>query len=176
MSDETILYEGRFLRAVRRGHWEYVSRQNASGVVVIVAVTPARELVLVEQYRTPVQARVIELPAGLAGDIAGKEGEPLTEAAARELEEETGWRAGRVEPLVTGPVSAGLTTEILSFFRATDLARVGNGGGDEHEDIAVHLVPLDGVTSFLAARAASGVMVDPKVYSALYFAGAAGGT
>lgn len=171
MSDETILYSGRFIRAIRRGHWEYVSRQSASGVVVLVATTPAGELVLVEQYRAPVDARVIELPAGLAGDIAGKEQEPLTEAAARELEEETGWRPKRVTPIVAGPVSAGLTTEIISFFRADDLERVGPGGGDEHEDIEVHAIPLADVPQWLAEQAAHGKMVDPKVYAALYFAG-----
>ncbi|MFO0749020.1 MAG: NUDIX hydrolase [Myxococcota bacterium] len=167
--DETILYAGRFLRAVRRGHWEYVSRQSSSGVVVLVATTPAGELVLVEQYRAPVDRRVIELPAGLAGDIAGQEDEPLTRAAARELEEETGWRAGRIEALVSGPVSAGLTTEVISFFRASELTRIGPGGGDEHEDIEVHHVPLGEVASWLAARTTTGVMVDPKVYAALYF-------
>jgi len=168
---ETVLFEGRFIRAMRRGHWEYVTRRDASGVVVLVATTPADELLLVEQFRAPVAARVIELPAGLAGDIVGKEHEPLEEAAARELEEETGWRPSSVVALVAGPVSAGITSEVVSFFRATELVRVSDGGGDEHEDIEVHQVPLADVATWLADKARAGVMIDPKVYSALYFIG-----
>lgn len=169
MSISSVVFEGRFIIALRRDRWEYVSRKGTSGVVILVATTPADELLFVEQYRTPVDARVIELPAGLAGDIAGQEDEALELAAARELEEETGWRPAHVQRLVAGPVSAGLTTEVVTFFRATGLERVSDGGGDEHEDIVVHAVPLPEVEPWLAAKAAAGVMVDPKVYSALWF-------
>jgi len=165
----SVVYEGRFIIALRRDRWEYVSRKGTTGVVIIVATTPADELLFVEQHRTPVDARVIELPAGLAGDIAGQEDEALELAAARELEEETGWRPAHVQRLVSGPVSAGLTTEIVTFFRATALERVSDGGGDEHEDIVVHAVPLPEVEAWLAAKMAAGVLVDPKVYSALWF-------
>jgi len=165
----SVVYEGRFIVTLRRDRWEYVSRKGVSGVVILVATTPADELLFVEQYRTPVDARVIELPAGLAGDVAGSEDEALETAAARELEEETGWRAGTIERLVAGPVSAGLTTEVVTLFRATDLVRVGDGGGDEHEDIVVHTVPRADAEAWLRAKAAAGVMVDPKVYAALWF-------
>ena len=164
------LYSGRFIEAVRVGHWEYVRRKNARGVVIIVAVTPADELILVEQPRIPVGTTVIELPAGLAGDIAGAEEEALEVAAGRELEEETGWRAERMVELTAGPVSAGLTSEVVTFFRAEGLTRIGDGGGDATEQIEVHLVPLAEVPRFLADRAAAGAMIDPKVYAALYFA------
>ena len=169
MSISSVVYEGRYLVTLRRDRWEYVSRKGVSGIVILVATTPANELLFVEQHRTPVNARVIELPAGLAGDIAGQEDEALETAAARELEEETGWRPGRIQRLVGGPVSAGLTTEIVTFFRATELARVGDGGGDEHEDIVVHTVPLVDVEAWLDAKAKAGVLVDPKVYAALWF-------
>jgi hypothetical protein len=66
--NETIHYKGRFLGLKERDHWEYAYRTNASGVVVLVPVTDAGELVLVEQYRIPVKSRVLELPAGLVGD------------------------------------------------------------------------------------------------------------
>lgn len=168
---EEILLEGRFLQAVRRGQWEYVRRKNTSGVVIVVALTPEDELILVEQFRPPVGARVIELPAGLAGDIAGHEHEALARAAARELEEETGYRPARLEEIASGPVSAGLTSEVVTFFRAHELTRVSDGGGDHHEDIEVHHVARADVPRWLAERRAAGVMVDPKVYAALYFLG-----
>ena len=165
-----IMAEGRYIRLVREGRWEYAQRTNASGVVVILALTPNDEVLFVEQYRVPVGARVIEFPAGLAGDIAGAEDEALSLAAARELEEETGWRAGRVEILTSGPVSAGMTSEILTFFRAYDLVRVSDGGGDETEDIVVHAVPLADVRQWLEQKRTDGVMADPKVYAGLFFA------
>ncbi|MEQ1504462.1 MAG: NUDIX hydrolase [Myxococcota bacterium] len=165
-----ILASGKYLRLVRdaRG-WEWAERTNASGVVVIVAVTPADEVLFVEQFRPPIGARVIEMPAGLAGDVSGQETEALATAAARELEEETGWRPGRVEWLTSGPVSAGMTTEVLTFFRAFDLVRVSAGGGDASEDITVHAIPRREVRAWLRARHAGGVMADPKVYAGLQF-------
>lgn len=166
-----VVAAGRFVRLVREGHWEWAERTNANGVVVIAAVTAEGNVLLVEQYRIPVGARVIEMPAGLAGDIVGAEDEALAIAAARELEEETGYRPGRVEILTSGPVSAGMTSEILTFFRAWDLVRVSDGGGDESEDIVVHEVPLTEVHQWLARKRSDGVLADPKVYAGLYFIG-----
>ena len=92
---KTILAEGKFLRLVRDGRWEYADRTRAQGAVVLVAVTDDNRLVLTEQYRIPLGQRVLELPAGLVGDIQGEEDEPLVTAADRELLEETGYQAGR---------------------------------------------------------------------------------
>jgi ADP-ribose pyrophosphatase len=169
------LHQARFLRLVRNGKWEYVERTNVTGVVVIVAVTEARELLLVEQLRPAVGRRVVELPAGLAGDEPGASGEALSEAARRELLEETGYDAGSMELLSVGPSSAGLTSELLSIFRARDVKKVGAGGGVPGEDVAVHVVPLARVPAFIAEREAAGAAVDAKVYAALYFAGVTGG-
>jgi ADP-ribose pyrophosphatase len=164
-----ILGEGRFLRLVRRGRWEYCERRNVTGIVVIVATTPARELVLVEQERPAVRARVLELPAGLAGD----EGEESLEAAARrELLEETGFLAERWERLVDATPSPGLCSEVVTFFRASGLSRTGPGGGDPTERIVVHLVPLADAAAWLRARTGPGLLVDEKVYAGLHFAAA----
>jgi ADP-ribose pyrophosphatase len=116
-----VLYEGRFLTVRKKGHWEYVERRKASGIVAILAITDNRGLILVEQFRIPVNKRVIEIPAGLAGDIAGNETETLAEAAKRELLEETGYEAQRMEYLTEGPASAGLSTEVITLFRAHEL-------------------------------------------------------
>ncbi|WP_376693285.1 NUDIX hydrolase [Wenzhouxiangella sp. EGI_FJ10409] len=168
MSDETrTLYDGRYLRLVERRGWELVSRRHR--VAVLVAWTPADELLLVEQYRVPVERRTIELPAGLVGDQAGLESEPLLEAARRELEEETGWQAREVSELMPCPTSAGLTDEIAVFVKATDLVRVGDGGGDESEDIVVHAVAVDAIDDWLRQRHAAGLAIDPKIYAALYW-------
>ena len=167
--ERRILGQGRFLELVDEQGWEYVRRHAASGVVVIVATTDDGSLVLVEQPRVPVHRRTIELPAGLVDDLPSASAEPTDAAAARELEEETGFRASRWRLLAEGPISVGVSTEIVSFFRATGLSRVGPGGGDDTEDITVHVVPLSSVPAFLAEKAAAGALIDPKIFAGLYF-------
>ena len=76
----SVLYEGNFLELRESQNWEFVQRVNAINVVVIMALTPDGNLLLVNQYRPPVEGRVIELPAGLVGDD-GPEGN--LEAAQR---------------------------------------------------------------------------------------------
>jgi ADP-ribose pyrophosphatase len=165
-----VLAEGRFARLVAQTGWEWVERTNTSGAVVIVAVTEGHEMILTEQYRIPLGTRVIELPAGLAGDTPGSRHEALAEAARRELLEETGYEAPALEYLTEGPSSAGLTTEVYALFLARNVRRVGPGGGEEGEDIQVHVVPLNQVEAWLDERRKQGIMVDPKVYAGLYFA------
>src|SRR6185503_1822933 len=147
-----VLGEGRYLRLLDDGGWEYCTRHSVSGVVVLVALTPARELVLVEQYRPAVRRRCVELPAGLVGDVAGRESESLAAAAHRELAEETGFEAREMVELGAGPIAVGVTDEIVTFFEARGLARVGTGGGDDSEDITVHVVPVATVRGFLAEK------------------------
>jgi ADP-ribose pyrophosphatase len=166
----TIHYRGRFLGIQERDRWEYAFRTNASGVVVLVPVTGSGELVLVEQYRIPVRSRVIELPAGLVGDT-GDADEDLQTAAQRELIEETGFRAGYFEALLTCPSTPGMSDEIVSIFYAGDLEQVGPGGGDGSEAITVHRMPMADATRWLEARMAEGIMVDPKIYAGLFWAG-----
>ena len=146
------LHRGKFLALVREGRWEYVDRTNTTGAAIIVAVTDDRRLLLVEQYRIPVHARTIELPAGIIGDDPGSTNEAHADAARRELIEETGYEAGRMEALTHGPTSSGLTSETVTLFHATKLGRVGAGGGIAHEDIIVHEVPLVEVHEWLEAR------------------------
>jgi len=160
-----VMAEGRFLRMVKRGRWEYVDRHNTSGAVAVVAVTDAGELLLIEQHRVPVGRACIELPAGLAGDGEDR-GEAYELAARRELEEETGYRAVEMRHLYQVCTSPGLTSETIDLFQADGLTRVGEGGGSpgEGEDITVHRVPLADADRWVAARAAAGDAVDVKVY------------
>ena len=171
---KTTLYTGQFLALVKEGHWEYADRTNATGAAIIVAVTEEQKLLLVEQYRIPVHARTVELPAGIIGDEPGSSDEAQAEAARRELVEETGYEAGQMEALTHGPASSGLASETVTLFRASKLRRVGAGGGVAHEDITVHEVPLADVHAWLEAKAKSGVLVDSKVYAGLYFVGRCG--
>lgn len=169
-SDRQIVTRGRYASFVRRAGWEYVERTNISGIVGIVAVTDERKIVLVEQYRPPMDKIVIELPAGLAGDVAGHETEALELAARRELLEETGYEAREMMRLVDGASSAGITDEVVTLFRAIGLRKTGRGGGEGAEQITVLEIPLDGVLDWLLDRCRGGAAVDMKVFSGLYFA------
>jgi ADP-ribose pyrophosphatase len=169
-----LIAQGRYLTLVETNDWEYVTRHGITGIVVLVALTPAREVVLVEQYRNPVGKRVIELPAGLVGDVQGQESESLATAAHRELVEETGFEAREMVELAAGPVAVGVCDEVVTFFHARDIRRVGPGGGDDSEDIVVHVVPLAGLGAFLADKRAAGLGVDPKIFAGLYLVGERG--
>lgn len=155
------MWEGRFIRAMKDGRWEYAARNRGIEAAVIVAITPADEVILVEQYRVPLGRACLELPAGLIGDE--EEGESLEIAATRELEEETGYRAGRIEPLGMFHSSPGMVSEGFTLVRAHDLAKVGDGGGSDDENITVHLVPRAEVPAFVAAKRAEGLAIDVKM-------------
>ena len=170
MTDETrVVFEGKWLRIKVQGRWEYAERTNAGGMaVIIVAVTPERKLLFVEQYRVPVGARTIEMPAGLVGDVHS--GESLELAAEREFLEETGWQAGHVQWLLTGPTSSGMSSEQVAFMRATDLRRMDAGGGDESEQILVHEVPIADAPRWMAEKMAEGYALDAKLWAGLWLA------
>ena len=169
------LYEGRWLSLRKRGRWEYAERNNPGGAVIILAVTPEDRILFVEQYRVAILQRTIEMPAGLVGDIAGQADEGALIAAERELEEETGYRCSRIEFIHAGPSSSGMSTEMIAFARAWDLVKVGEGGGDESEQILVHEVPRCEAGQWLFARAAEGYSIDPKLFAGLWFLEHVGG-
>lgn len=154
------MWRGKFLEARRRGRWEYATRPNGIGAAVILAVDDDHVL-LVEQYRVPLGRRCLELPAGLVGDEGANE--EATAAAARELEEETGYRAGCLTIFGEFHSSPGMTDERFMLIRADDLAKVGDGGGDGGEDITVYRVPLLDIAAFVAARREADVAVDVKL-------------
>ncbi len=158
------MWEGRFIVAKRRGRWEYVSRARNIGAAVILAIdegADGRHVILVEQYRVPLGRPCIELPAGLIGDET--QGEDPLEAATRELEEETGYRAARLESLGDFHSSPGMVSESFTLYRAHDIAKVGDGGGVEGEGIIVHRAPLDGLADWVAAKRAEGYAMDVKM-------------
>lgn len=160
------LYKGRFLNMVQEGHWEYCERVNQTGAVMIFALTPDSNVILVEEYRPPIAKRSLCFPAGLSGDVSA---ESELESAHRELLEETGYRADKMQYLFTGPSSPGLTSECISFYLARDLQKVAEGGGVDNENIIVHEVPLDEIDAWLMQMNEANVAIDPRIYTGLYF-------
>ncbi len=168
------LYEGKFLRFAlatyvdSRGmkrQWEFVERMNCNGIVAIVPVTENREVLLIRQFRPPVNRHVIEFPAGL-----NDKGDTAIEAAQRELLEETGYSAGEMIFLSEGPLSSGASGEILSVYLARGLQFKGASERDETEDIEVIKIPIESLPDRLADLRSRGDLVDLKILGLLELA------
>ena len=161
---EETVWKGRFLEMKKRGRWEYVGRVGGVQAAVIIAIDQGHVL-LVEQYRVPLGRPCLELPAGLVGDET--EGETAEVSAARELEEETGYRPARCTSLGTFYASPGMVSECFTMVRAEGVTRVSEGGGTADENITVHRVPMASVADFIAERRAAGVAIDVKLLTLL---------
>ena len=157
---EEVVWEGKFIAAKRRGKWEYVGRTRGVSAAVILAIDDGHVL-LVEQFRAPLQANCLELPAGLIGD--DQEGEEASVAASRELEEETGYRADQMVDLGRFYASPGMSSEGFHLLRAEGLVKAGEGGGVAGEDIVVHRIPMSQVAAFAAQKRAEGCALDSKL-------------
>jgi ADP-ribose pyrophosphatase len=162
---EQIVWQGQYIVAKKRGRWEYVGRARGIRAAVILAVEDGH-ILLVEQYRVPLGKRCLELPAGLIGDQDDPDEEAL-DAAGRELEEETGWRAESLEPAGEFYSSPGMVSEHFTLVRARSLTRTGPGGGTENEDIEVHRVPLAELSEFVEGRRNAGVGIDVRIMGLL---------
>lgn len=165
--DRETVWEGRFLRCLRITYkdrdgaarqWEAVKRVNCNGVVAVVPITDDGEVILIRQFRPPVNRHVIEFPAGL-----NDRGEELNDAASRELREETGYTAREMIFVAEGPLSSGSSGEVLTVFLARGLEYTGTGQGDETEDIEVIKIPIDNIYDALARFAEEGNYIDLKI-------------
>lgn len=157
-----VMWEGRFITAKREGRWEYVSRSRGIKAAVILAIDEGHVL-LVEQYRVPLGKNCIELPAGLVGDHDHNSDEEMVVAAARELEEETGYRAKTMEDCGEYYSSPGMVSESFSLFRAAGLTKVSEGGGVGGENITVHRIALADLDSFVKEKRREGAGIDVKL-------------
>ena len=161
-----VMWAGKYIRAMKQGRWEFASRANDIRAVVIIAEHDGR-VILIDQHRPAVGGRCIELPAGLIGDT---DPDATAESAAiKELEEETGYTAARVERLGDFHASPGMLTESFTLVRAHGLRRVGAGGGVDGEDINIHLVPRANIPAFVQRKRDEGFAVDAKLLIFLNF-------
>ena len=168
---DEVMWEGRFITARKKGKWEYVSRARGIRAAVILAIDEDEDgeehVILVEQFRVPLGRPCIELPAGLIGDHDDVAGEEDTVAAARELEEETGYHAERMEVIGEFYSSPGMVSESFTLLRAHGLTQVGEGGGVEGENITVHRIRLDRIERAIAEWRAQGRGIDVRILTLL---------
>ncbi len=168
MSDDPeILHDGKHLVLLRRKGWEYVEHRTAPEAAMVVALTAAGEIVLVEEFRPALNAPVVSLPSGLIGDEGPEE---AIDAARRELSEETGYSAATWQRLFRGPGSAGQSSEMITFFLAQPAVREGEQAAHDVGKIRVHVVPLAALRDWARAREGDGEIIDPKIWAGLYLA------
>ena len=159
---EEIRWQGRFITAKQRGRWEYVSRSRGIRAAVILALDEG-DVILVEQYRVPLGKNCLELPAGLIGDDDSVDHEHVQAAAARELEEETGYSSQNWEEIGEFYSSPGMVSESFTLLKATGLTKTGEGGGTGDEDIKVHRVKLAAIEQEIARFRENGTGIDVRL-------------
>ncbi len=145
ITGKKILFEGKFLNLwgtefIDKGGnaqmWEYVEKAD---VISVLPITDDGKVVLIKNYRVPVERYVIEPPAGLTD----KDGENYEEAIKRELLEETGYEASKIHALPSYPYRSGTSKNMIYGFIATGLKKVNDNVGDDTEDISVMEVPFN---------------------------------
>lgn len=141
-----------------------MERVNCTGIVSIVPVTADADILLVRQFRPVLGSCVVEFPAGL-----NNRNESLQDAARRELIEETGYNAEEFIFLAEGPISSGLSTEVLTVFLARNITPATEllkqqYPPDESENIEIIKMPLSAMYERLHYFQAKGDFVDLKIY------------
>ncbi len=164
-----VIKQGKFLRLIQLGGWEFSQRTNCTGIVVIVGKTKDERVILIKQFRPPINKYCIEFPAGLVNDRGLKTKESMASAAKREFLEETGYKAAKITKILTGPVSPGSSCDLMTLYLAQGLTKVNQGGGDHTENIEVFEIPMNAVIKWLQKMKSQGCLVDPKVFAGLYF-------
>ena len=162
---KTIIKKGKHLSYIIKDGWEYIERNANKKVVVMFAKNNDNKILLVEQFRKPVNSYVIECPAGLVEDS-----ESIIEGALRELYEETGYKANKIKPLFMGPASSGSSSEMLTFLLAFKLEKIVKlPPCDGNEKIKLHEISLSNIDKWLRKMMREGKLISPRIYVGLYF-------
>ena len=169
--DSRLIHDGRVVHlamdTVRfpdgsTGELELIRHSGAAAVVPILGDPdgPDPEIVLLRQFRYAAGGEIYEIPAGRPD----RSGEPWEEVARRELEEETGFVAGRLRRLNTIYTTPGFTDERIHIFLATDLTR-GTVDLDPDEFVEVVRLPRSDVMDAIR----DGRIIDAKSVSGLLY-------
>ena len=163
--EKKYIYKGDFLRIERvkvklpDDNEAFRDIVRHPGAVAILAFIDEETVLLVKQFRTAVGESLYEIPAGKL-----EKGENPKEAALRELEEETGYKAGIIEELGYIYTGAGFTDQKIYIYKASDLSK-GKKGGDNDEFIEVFPFKIQDIKNMIK----SGTIVDTKTISSIMY-------
>ena len=161
--DEKNIYKGKIinvnLRTVELPNGKISKREivNHPGGVAILAFKDDNTILMVEQFRNPIQKKLLELPAGKL-----EPGEDTKVCGLRELEEETGYKADKFEYMGKIVTSPGFCDEYIYIYKAEDLYKGTTGLGDEDEFINVHELNIEKAKEMIK----NGEIIDGKTISA----------
>ena len=161
-----MIYEGRILNLrkdkvyVKGNKISYREIVEHNGGVALAAVTPEGRMVMVRQYRKAAEKAVLEVPAGKI-----EKGEDHRLTAERELKEETGYSAGKIEYITSFYSSIGYSTEVIYLYFATDLTP-GEPDFDDNEALDI----LEFELKDLKKMVLSGEIEDAKTIAAILLA------
>lgn len=144
-------------------HWSYVERNNSTKAVVVVPVTPNHnEIILIRQFRIPLNGYVIEFPAGLM-----EQDEEIQSCSLRELEEETGYQGKiiQISPVLSS--SAGLTSELIYLVLVEISGSAKPQNLESSEEIEVLRISLKDARPALLKHSQQGDFIDSKVWAFL---------
>lgn len=116
--------------------WDHVAHRM--GAAAVIPILPNGKILMVKQYRNSIERYTLEIPAGCRDSVTEKP----SECAARELEEETGYRAGKIEKLITVATTVAFCNEVLEIYVATDLVPTRRSL-DENEFVDVYEMELE---------------------------------
>lgn len=137
-------------------HWDYVAHRK--GAAAVLAVLPDGKILMVRQNRNALERDTLEIPAGARDSVE----EPTRVCAARELEEETGYRPGHMEPLITVATTVAFCNEVIDIYLATELVKTQQHL-DENEFVEVGAYTLEELKELIFARK----IQDSKTVSAI---------
>lgn len=171
--NKEVVWEGNYLKAVilnckdasgKLKKWESIERVNCYGIIAVVPITANNELLLVRQFRPAVNNFVIEFPAGL-----NDRKERLIDVAKRELIEETGYSSDEFIFLAEGPISSGMSAEVMSVFLAKNISPAPlllrqQYPSDESEGIEIIKTPISKLFETIDNLRKKGDYIDLKIY------------
>ena len=137
--------------------WDFVSHRM--GAACVIAVKDDGKILMVRQYRNALDRETLEVPAGKRDSV----GEDTKICAARELEEETGYRAGKLEKMLSLKSTVAFCDELIDVYLATDLECRGEQHLDESEDIDIEAWDLKDLMDMCY----SGKIQDAKTVAAI---------
>ncbi len=137
--------------------WDFISHRM--GAACVLPVKPDGKILMVKQYRNALDRVTLEIPAGKRDSLD----EDTAICAARELEEETGYRADNISKLLSIKTTVAFCDEFIDVYLATGLEKIGEQHLDEGEDIDVVEYDLDQ----LCQMCYDGILQDAKTVAAI---------
>jgi len=146
--------------------YEVITRKNIDNIITVLPITKDNKIVVIEEFRIPINDTVIWSPAWLCD----KQWETIEDAARRELYEETWYKPWKMIPAFRTPTSSGMTDEVIDCYIATECEKVTDILTlDNAEDIRVMEIDMRNFNDFIMNYIARWWLVDSKMLGMIWY-------